>query len=128
MLTRRRDTHKRQDGGSPRKALFSFGERIHVSRGGRGNLKGIAVSQHHEPPQEFAMTITTATTTAATTTTPGLILPPDPGKYKTVACADAGSPDTARFESLVTDRDRLRKLFAKYHPATVVCEACALAG
>ena len=58
-------------------------------------------------------TTTTATTPAASTAAPGLILALDLGKYKTVACAYTGSPDTARFESLTTDRDRLRKLFAK---------------
>ena len=29
-------------------------ERIHASRGGRGSLRGITVSQHPEPPQELA--------------------------------------------------------------------------
>jgi len=73
-------------------------------------------------------TTTTATTTAATTATAGTILALDLGKYKTVACAYQDSPDTARFESVVTDRDRLRELFAKHRPAVVVFEACALAG
>ena len=69
---------------------------------------------------------TTATPTAAPAT--GLILALDLGKYKTVACAYPGDPATARFESLATDRDHLRKLFAKHRPAVVVLEACALAG
>src|SRR5215510_13644020 len=71
--------------------------------------------------------MTTATSTASTATA-GLILALDLGKYKTVACASTGSPDSARLESVVTDRDRLRQLFAKYRPAVVVCEACALSG
>jgi len=73
-------------------------------------------------------TTTTATTPAASTAAPGLILALDLGKYKTVACAYTGSPDTARFESLTTDRNRLGQLFAKYRPAVVVVEACALSG
>jgi transposase len=68
------------------------------------------------------------TTTTATAATAGTILALDLGKYKTVACAYAGSPDTARFEAVVTDRDRLRQLFARHRPAVVVFEACALAG
>src|SRR5262245_16616145 len=86
----------------------SHADRIHASRGGRGNLKGITVSQHHEPPPELAMNPATTTATA----TPGLILALDLGKYKTVACAYAGDPSTARFETLTTDREHLRKLFA----------------
>jgi transposase len=70
----------------------------------------------------------TAAQTNPTTAAPGLILALDLGKYKTVACAYPGDPAAARFESLTTDRDRLRKLFAKYRPAVVVLEACALAG
>jgi transposase len=65
-------------------------------------------------------------TTTLTAATPILAL--DLGKYKTVACAYTDSPDSARFEAVVTDRDRLRKLFAKYRPAVVVFEACALSG
>ena len=75
---------------------------------------------------------TTATTTAnanaATATQPGPILAIDLGKYKSVACRYTGRPDTAAFESLTTDRDHRRKLFAKHQPAVVVIEACALAG
>ena len=69
------------------------------------------------------MKTTTKSTTAART-----ILALDLGKYKTVACAYPGDPAGARFESLTTDREHLRKLFAKYRPAVVVCEACALSG
>src|SRR5262245_32631076 len=69
--------------------------------------------------------MTPATPTAPTT---GLILALDLGQYKSVACAYAGDPAAARFESLTTDRDPLRRLFAKHRPAVVVIEACALAG
>jgi hypothetical protein len=55
----------------------------------------------------------TAAKSDPTTAAPGLILALDLGKYKTVACAYPGDPAAARFESLTTDRDRLRKLFAK---------------
>ena len=69
----------------------------------------------------------TATTTV--TTTSGLILALDLGKFKSVACAlDQNNPDATRFESLTTDRQHLRQLFAKYRPAVVVIEACLLAG
>jgi transposase len=71
--------------------------------------------------------MTTATTTA-TTATAGTILALDLGKYKSVACAYTDDPTTARFESLTTDLQHLRKLFAKHRPALVVFEACALAG
>ncbi len=72
----------------------------------------------------------TATTTVSTSaaTAAGPILAIDLGKYKSVACAYAGDPAAARFESLTTDRAHLRRLFAKYRPAVVVIEACALAG
>src|SRR5262249_60468867 len=63
-----------------------------------------------------------------TATTAGPILALDLGKYKSVACAYPGDPADARFESLTTDREHLRKLFAKHRPALVVFEACALAG
>jgi len=66
--------------------------------------------------------MTTATATA------GAILALDLGKYKTVACVYQGDPASARFESLTTDRDHLRRLFARHRPAVVVFEACALAG
>jgi transposase len=69
------------------------------------------------------MTTTTTTATAART-----ILALDLGKYKSVACLYTGDPATATFLTLVTDRDRLRKLFAKHRPDAVVIEACLLAG
>ena len=68
------------------------------------------------------MTTTTAATAART------ILALDLGKYKSVACLSTGDPATATFLSLVTDRDRLRRLFAKHRPGAVVIEACLLAG
>ena len=74
------------------------------------------------------MDTVTATTAAPTAAPAGLILALDLGKYKTVACAYQGDPAAARFESLTTDRDHLRKLFARRRPAVVVIEACALAG
>jgi transposase len=73
-------------------------------------------------------TTTTATTAAAPAPTAGPILALDLGKYKSVACAYAGDPAAARFESLTTSRDELRKLFARHRPAVVVFEACALSG
>src|SRR5215469_16360827 len=66
-----------------------------------------------------------------TNTTPnntGTIVAIDLGKYKSVACAYTGDKATAQFSSFTTDRDRLRKLFAKYRPSAVVIEACLLAG
>src|SRR4029077_62556 len=74
-----------------------------------------------------AMDTATATTTAAAPAA-ATILALDLGKYKTVACAYTGDPAAARFESLTTSRDELRKLFAKHRPAVVVFEACALSG
>jgi transposase len=56
------------------------------------------------------------------------ILALDLGKYKSVACVSRGDPNTARFESLTTDREHLRKLFAKHRPGLIVIEACALSG
>ncbi len=64
------------------------------------------------------------TTNAAATT----ILALDLGKYKSVACLTTGDPAAATFLTPTTDRDRLRKLFAKHQPAAVVIEACLLAG
>ena len=69
------------------------------------------------------MTTTTTTATAART-----IVALDLGKYKSVACLYTGDPATATFVSFTTDRDWLRKLFAKHCPAAVVIEACLLAG
>jgi transposase len=71
-------------------------------------------------------TATASTSAAAPAAAPILAL--DLGKYKSVACAYAGGPDTARFDTLTTSRDELRKLFARHRPAVVVIEACALAG
>jgi transposase len=45
-----------------------------------------------------------------------------------VACAYKGDPAAARFETLTTDREHLKKLFARHQPAVVVIEACALSG
>jgi hypothetical protein len=67
----------------------------------------------------------TATTAAATAR---VIVALDLGEYKSVACAYRGDPADARFDTLTTDRDHLRKLFARHRPAVVVIEACALAG
>jgi transposase len=69
------------------------------------------------------------TTTAPATTNPaGTILALDLGKYKSVSCLYAGSPDSARFDSFPTDRTRLHKLLTGLQPAVVVIEACLLAG
>jgi transposase len=62
------------------------------------------------------------------TATAGPILALDLGKYKTVACAYDRATAQARFDTVPTDRDHLRKLFAKDRPGVVVCEACALSG
>ena len=51
------------------------------------------------------------TTSMATAHT---ILALDLGKYKSVACLYTGDPATATFLTLVTDRERLRKLVQKY--------------
>jgi len=66
--------------------------------------------------------------TTKTKTAPATILAIDLGKYKSVACVYRGSPDEARFETLTTDHQHLRKLFAKHRRAVVVIEACALSG
>jgi transposase len=71
--------------------------------------------------------MTTATPTAPTATA-GTILAIDLGKYKSVSCLYTGSPDTARFDSFITDRARLGKLLERYRPSVVVIEACLLAG
>jgi transposase len=68
------------------------------------------------------------TTTTATTATAGTILALDLGKYKTVACAYDPATTGARFDTLTTSREALRKLFARQRPAVVVIEACLLAG
>jgi len=64
------------------------------------------------------------TLTASTTTIVAL----DLGKYKSVACLYDGDPAAARFDTLTTGRDELRRLFRRHRPAAVVIEACALAG
>src|SRR5262245_42755723 len=69
------------------------------------------------------MTTTTTTATAART-----ILALDLGKYKTVACAYDPATTQARFDTLTTSREQLRKLFTRLRPAAVVIEACRLAG
>ena len=66
--------------------------------------------------------------TTAKTTATGAILALDLGKYKSVACLYRGDPAEARFETLTTDREHLKKLFARHRPAVVVIEACALSG
>lgn len=43
----------------------------------------------------------------------GTILASDLGKYKSVACFYPGDPGRAKFTSLPSDREHLRKLFAK---------------
>jgi transposase len=99
-------------------------ERIHASRGGRRNLKGITVSQHHEPPPELALTTTNPTTANPA----GTILAIDLGNYKSVCCLYAGSPDNPRFDSCPTDRAPLGRLLERHRPSVVVIEACLLAG
>ena len=69
--------------------------------------------------------MTTATATAATA---GTILALDLGKYKSVACLYDRASAQARFHTLDTTRDELRRLFQRHRPALVVFEACALAG
>src|SRR5215471_10479114 len=68
----------------------------------------------------------TTTTTKATAARALLAL--DLGKYKTVACAYDPATTQARFDTLTTSRERLRKLCARQRPAAVVIEACLLAG
>jgi transposase len=68
------------------------------------------------------------TTAAAPAATAGTILALDLGKYKTVACAYDRATAQARFDTLTTSRDQLRKLFERHRPAVVVFEACALSG
>jgi transposase len=60
--------------------------------------------------------------------TAGLILALDLGKFKTVACAYQPDSALARFVTVPTSRQDLRKLFDQFHPALVVFAACALAG
>jgi len=56
------------------------------------------------------------------------ILAIDLGKYKSVACVFRGDPRQARFASLTTDREHLRKLTQRTKPSIVLIEACLLAG
>ena len=56
------------------------------------------------------------------------ILALDLGKYKSVACCYTAEPDQARFQTLTTDRDHLRRLFDQLRPDVVIIEACTLAG
>jgi transposase len=64
-------------------------------------------------------------TQSASTTT---IVALDLGKYKSVACLYDGDPAAARFQSLTTSRSELVRLLGQFPGATVVIEACALAG
>jgi transposase len=73
-------------------------------------------------------TTTNATAPAAAAATTCAILALDLGKYKTVACLYDGDPAAARFHTLDTSREELRKLCARHRPAVVVIEACTLAG
>jgi transposase len=69
----------------------------------------------------------TTTTTDLAPTTNASILALDLGKYKSVSCFwDHLNP--ARFETIPTGRAELLRLLDHYRPATVVIEACALAG
>jgi transposase len=74
-------------------------------------------------PRELAMN--TNTNPVASTCN---ILAIDLGKYKSVACQYGVRGEAIEFVSLTTDRERLRKLFAKTQPGVVVIEACLLAG
>jgi transposase len=56
------------------------------------------------------------------------ILALDLGKYKSVACLYDRATAAARFHTLDTSPDHLRRLFERHRPAVVVFEACALAG
>jgi transposase len=62
------------------------------------------------------------------TTTARTILALDLGKYKSVGCAYDPATAEARFDTLTTSREELRKLFTRRRPAIVVFEACSLAG
>src|SRR5262245_28634962 len=68
------------------------------------------------------MTTTTPATAART------ILALDLGKYKSVACAYDPPTTHAVFDTRATTAGELRRWLAKYRPAVVVIEACALAG
>src|SRR5262245_28023196 len=68
------------------------------------------------------------TTTTTKATADRTILALDLGKNKTVACAYDPTTTQARFDTLTTSREQLRKLFARERPAAVVIEACLPAG
>jgi len=59
---------------------------------------------------------------------PTTIVALDLGKYKSVACLYDGAPATARFQALTTSRAEFVRLLRQHAGATVVIEACALAG
>jgi transposase len=67
-------------------------------------------------------------TAAVASLTSGPILALDLGKFKTVACTYDAASALARFTTLPTSRQELRKLFAQVQPTLVVFEACTLAG
>jgi transposase len=69
-----------------------------------------------------------ATTTTNAAAASGTILALDLGKYKSVACLYDRATAQARFHTLDTTRDELRRLCQRHQPAVVVFEACALAG
>jgi hypothetical protein len=77
------------------------------------------------PPIGACIRNATTTDTAAAT---GTILALDLGKYKSVAYRYDRATAQARFPTLDTTRDELRRLLAQHPPALVVCEARALAG
>src|SRR5438067_9368353 len=91
-------------------------ERIHASRGGRGSLKGITVSQTPDP--QGACTMKTTTAAAARP-----ILALDLGKYKSVACAYDRTTAQAAFDSIPTSKAELLRLLDRHQPALVVTEA-----
>jgi transposase len=69
-----------------------------------------------------------ATTTTCVAATSGTILALDLGKYKSAACLYGRATAQARFQTLDTTREELRRLFEQHRPGVVVFEACALAG
>lgn len=69
-----------------------------------------------------------ATTIPNATAATGTILALDLGKYKSVACLYDRATAQARFHTLDTTREELRRLFEQHRPALIVFEACALAG
>jgi hypothetical protein len=67
-------------------------------------------------------------TTTIAATAAGTILALDLGKYKSLACAYDPATTLARFDTLASSPEELRKLFARERPAAVIIEACLLAG